>query len=62
MFGDIDNDKVAELTDITPREGLILGLLAIVILLFGVWPAPIFEVMHPTIEHLFEHMIQTKLG
>ena len=62
IFGDIANDKVAELTDITPREGLILGLLAIVILLFGVWPAPIFEVMHPTIEHLFEHMIQTKLG
>lgn len=62
IFGDIANDKVAELTDITPREGLILGLLAIVILLFGVWPAPIFEVMHPTIEHLFEQMIQTKLG
>jgi len=62
IFGDVANDKVAELTDITPREGLILGLLAIVVLLFGVWPAPIFEVMHPTIEHLFEQMIQTKLG
>ncbi len=61
MFGDIANEKVAELKDITPRETLILSLLALVVLLFGFWPAPVFEVMHPTIEHLFEHIIQPKL-
>ncbi|MFT7460590.1 MAG: NADH-quinone oxidoreductase subunit M [Planctomycetota bacterium] len=61
MFGDIANEKVAELKDINPRETLILSLLAIVVLLFGLWPAPVFEVMHPTIEHLFEHIIQPKL-
>lgn len=62
IFGDIANDKVAELTDITTRENLFLGILAIVVLLFGVWPAPIFEIMQPTIEHLFEQMSQSKLG
>ena len=62
MFGDIANEQVAELKDINPRETLILSLLALVVLLFGLWPAPVFEVMHPTIEHLFEHIIQPKSG
>ena len=62
MFGDIANEEVAELKDINPRETLILSLLALVVLLFGLWPAPVFEVMHPTIEHLFEHIIQPKSG
>jgi len=62
MFGDIANEQVAELKDINPRETLILSLLAFVVLFFGLWPAPVFEVMHPTIEHLFEHIIQPKLG
>ncbi len=62
IFGDIANEHVAELKDISSREGLILGALAIVVLLFGIWPAPIFEMMQPTLQHLFEHVIQTKAG
>jgi NADH-quinone oxidoreductase subunit M len=62
MFGDIGNEQVAELKDINSRETLILSLLAIVILYFGLYPAPIFEIMHPSIEHLFEHIIQPKSG
>jgi len=62
IFGEVANEHVAELKDISPREGLILWALAIVVLLFGLWPAPIFEMMQPTLEHLFEHVIQTKAG
>jgi NADH-quinone oxidoreductase subunit M len=62
MFGEIVNEQVAELKDINSRETLILSLLAFVVLLFGLWPAPVFEIMHPTIEHLFEHIIQPKFG
>ncbi len=62
MFGDVANENVAELKDINSRETLILSLLAIVVLVFGLWPAPIFEIMHATIEHLFNHIIQPKLG
>ena len=62
VFGEIANENVAELKDITPREALILTMLAIPVLLFGLWPAPVFEIMHPTIEHLFDHIIQPKLG
>jgi len=62
IFGDVANENVAELKDISLREGFILGVLALLVLVFGVWPAPVFEIMHPTIEHLFEHVIQSKLG
>ncbi|OGT78640.1 MAG: NADH-quinone oxidoreductase subunit M [Gammaproteobacteria bacterium RIFCSPLOWO2_02_FULL_56_15] len=62
IFGEIANENVAELSDITLREGLFLGALAIMVLLFGVWPAPLFEIMQPTLEHLFEHVIQSKVG
>ena len=62
IFGDIANDDVAELKDINSREMFILVILAIVVLLFGIWPAPIFDMMHPTIENLFQHVLQSKTG
>ena len=58
IFGDVANEEVAELDDINGRETIILGLLAIAVLLFGVWPAPLFEIMEPTMQHLFEHVLQ----
>ena len=62
IFGDIANEAVADLKDISSREGLILALLAILVLLFGIWPAPLFELMHTSVEHLFEQALQSKLG
>jgi len=62
IFGDIANETVAELTDVTGRERTFLLLLALVVLLFGIWPAPLFDVMRPTFEHLFHHIAQSKLG
>lgn len=62
IFGDVANEQVAELKDINSREIFVLAMLAIAVLLFGIWPAPIFEMMHPAIEHLFNHIIQTKTG
>ena len=62
IFGDVANENVAELKDITSREGLFLALLALLVLLFGIWPAPLFELMHSSIEHLFQQVIHsTKL-
>ncbi|OGT65840.1 MAG: NADH-quinone oxidoreductase subunit M [Gammaproteobacteria bacterium RIFCSPLOWO2_02_47_7] len=62
IFGDVANDNVAELKDINSRETLILALLAVAVLLFGLWPAPLFEIMHPTLAHLFEHVLQSKVA
>ena len=62
IFGDIANDDVAELKDIDFREFMILLLLAMAVLLFGLWPFPLVEMMHPTIENLLQHVMQSKLG
>lgn len=62
IFGDIANSNVAGLTDISPREKLILGLVAVPVLVFGIWPQPVFEVMNPTLEHLLELALRSKLG
>jgi NADH-quinone oxidoreductase subunit M len=64
IFGSITAEKqatVGKLVDINARETLILTLLAIMVLLFGLWPAPLLDVMHATVQHLVEHVIQSKL-
>jgi len=61
IFGEVANDKVAALEDINKREFFILGILAVAVLLFGLWPAPLLEVMEPTVNNLLQHMMQSKL-
>ncbi|OQW93632.1 MAG: NADH-quinone oxidoreductase subunit M [Beggiatoa sp. IS2] len=61
IYGPIANDHVAELTDINARETLILVILAIVVLFFGIYPAPMFEIMHTSVENLLTHVIQSKV-
>ena len=62
IFGEVANDNVKHLKDINSRETFILSMLAIAVLVFGMYPAPLFDAMHPTLEHLFEQMLQTKVG
>ncbi|MCO6413356.1 MAG: NADH-quinone oxidoreductase subunit M [Thiogranum sp.] len=61
VFGDIGNHNVAKLQDINNRELVILGSLAFVVLLFGIWPAPLVEVMQASIENLVAHVAISKL-
>ncbi|MGH8479431.1 MAG: NADH-quinone oxidoreductase subunit M [Gammaproteobacteria bacterium] len=62
IFGEVANERVAELQDLNRRELVILGSLAAAVLLFGVWPAPMLEVMHATVEHLVEHVSHSKVA
>ena len=61
MFGKAVKDGVLALPDINARETTILVVLAIPVLVFGVWPAPILDVMHATVQNLVEHALQSKL-
>jgi NADH-quinone oxidoreductase subunit M len=61
IFGKIGNDHVAALKDLDGHEFLVLGLLAAAVLVIGLWPAPLLEVMHGTIEHLTQLILATKL-
>jgi len=61
VFGDVANENVARLEDVSGREKLILAALAAVVLLFGLWPAPLLEVMEPSVGSLLDHVMQSKL-
>ena len=61
IYGEIGNDNVAKLKDVNGREFLFLFLLAVAVLLLGVWPAPLTDVMHVTVENLVQHVSQSKL-
>jgi NADH-quinone oxidoreductase subunit M len=61
LFGPVGNDRVAQLKDLNRREFLVLGVLAIAVLALGLWPAPLLDVMRPTIEQLVQQMMVTKL-
>ena len=58
---DIANDNVRQLQDVNLREFGILASLAIVVLLFGLWPAPLVEVMHASVDNLLIHLSASKL-
>ncbi len=61
IFGEVANRKVENLTDINFRETLVLGTLAIAVLLIGVWPYPLVDLMHASVAQLLEHIIQSKI-
>ncbi len=61
LFGEIKNEKVAQLKDLNAREAAILGTLAAAVLILGLWPAPLIDVMHATVNNLLEHVVVSKL-
>jgi NADH-quinone oxidoreductase subunit M len=61
VFGPIGNAKVAALTDLNGREFGILAVLAIAVLLVGIWPAPLLKIMQPTIHHLVDQAVASKI-
>ena len=61
IFGDIANEEVRGLTDISRRETLFLGLLAAMVLVMGVYPYPFLEVMHASVENLVTQATASKL-
>jgi NADH-quinone oxidoreductase subunit M len=56
VYGTVLNDAVAALDDIDSREILMLGILAAMVLLIGLWPNPMLEVMHVSVENLLQHV------
>jgi NADH-quinone oxidoreductase subunit M len=61
IFGEVANDNVAKLKDINKREFLFLSLLAIMVLGFGLYPAPLLEVMDASVNHLLIQMNTIKI-
>ncbi len=61
VYGEITNEKVKALVDVNGREKVVLGVLAVCVLGLGIYPMPLLEVMHSTVENLLEHAAVSKL-
>ena len=61
FYGEVANDNVRALTDINQREFVIMATLAIAVLALGLWPAPLVEVMHASVDNFLTHIAISKL-
>src|SRR5476649_2823292 len=61
IFGKIKNKHVAELTDINKREFFMLAVLAIAVLVMGLYPAPFTDTMQTSVADLLQHVAAGKL-
>jgi NADH-quinone oxidoreductase subunit M len=61
VFGVVANDHVAKLQDIGSREVLVLALAAAAVLALGIYPLPLTEMMHTSVNELLGQVAKSKL-
>ena len=61
VFGEVANKEVAALQDLSMREFLMLGVLAIAVIWMGVYPAPFTDAMQTSVSDLLNHVANSKL-
>jgi NADH-quinone oxidoreductase subunit M len=61
-LGPVANEDVKALVDINGREFLMLALLAIAVLVMGVYPKPFTDVMDTSVMELLKHVALSKLN
>ncbi|MGH8764953.1 MAG: NADH-quinone oxidoreductase subunit M, partial [Burkholderiales bacterium] len=61
IYGAAANDHVAALTDLNPREFLVMALLAGAVLFMGIYPKPFTDVMHRSVGELLRHVAAPKI-
>ncbi|MCH9645828.1 MAG: NADH-quinone oxidoreductase subunit M [Proteobacteria bacterium] len=61
FWGAVTNPEVSTLSDVNAREFSILAILAIAVLAMGIYPQPVIDVMHVSIEHLLNQALASKL-
>ncbi|MDE0281677.1 MAG: NADH-quinone oxidoreductase subunit M [Gammaproteobacteria bacterium] len=61
VYGKVNSEAVAALEDVNAREIVFLALLTGLVLWVGVWPNPILDVMHATVDNLLQHVSVSKL-
>jgi len=61
VFGPIVHPGVEALDDVNIREIFVLAVLALAVLWMGLYPLPLMEVMHTTVDDLLAHVARSKL-
>jgi NADH-quinone oxidoreductase subunit M len=62
IFGEVLNESVAALKDVSTREFLVLMSLAILVIALGVWPAPLVDYLQPSLEQVLKLSLVTKVS
>lgn len=62
VFGAITNDHVAQLNDLGKREFFMLGVLAIAVIVMGLYPAPFTDAMQTSVTDLLKHVAISKVN
>lgn len=60
VYGKVLNENVAGLMDLSRREFAMLSVLAVLVLLFGIWPNPLLDLMHASSAQLLNHLESSK--
>ncbi len=55
-FGELVKNDLKKMTDLSLREKLIFAPLVAAVLWLGIYPKPVLEAMHPSVEHLIAQM------
>jgi NADH-quinone oxidoreductase subunit M len=61
VFGNITNPHVEDMKDVSPREFSFLAVLAVLVLAMGIYPKPVTEIMHVSVNNLLAHVALSKL-
>ena len=61
-FGAVANDDVRGLTDINGREFFMLALLAVAVMVMGIYPKPFTDAMQSSVTELLRHVALSKLN
>lgn len=61
-LGPVANENVKALVDIGSREFLVMALLAVAVLVMGIYPKPFTDVMDPSVAALLKHVAISKLN
>jgi len=61
IFGAVASPAIEKLEDLSKREFALLTILALAVLWFGVYPYPLTDVMHTTVNNLLTHISISKL-
>jgi NADH-quinone oxidoreductase subunit M len=61
VFGEVANPKVAALTDINPRETIVLASFAVAVLALGLYPKPLTDLMDASVAQLAAQLAVSKL-
>ena len=62
IWGEVNNPHVAEMKDVNRREAFMLAAFAAGVLIIGLWPKPLTDLMEPSIAQLANQLATSKLS